>query len=149
MRRARRSVVRREDRLRDRDQLGQDLDFLVHAGPAAEEHVDDLLEIEQPERQLQVLRREHLRAVVEAVAVFVVRIDQEHAQVGPRVEDLAHQQRDAARLADAGGAEHREMLAHHVVDVDVGRDRLVLLQRADVDRAGARHVEDQLAARAA
>ena len=35
------------------------------------------------------------------------------------------------------------MLAHHVVDIDVGGDRGVLLQRADVDRAGAGHVEDQ------
>ena len=142
-RRVARRVGRLEHRLRDRHQLGEDLDLFVHARPAAEEHVDDFLEIEQPERQLQVLRRERLRAVVEAVAVFVVRIDQEHAQVRPRVEDLPQQQRDAARLADAGGAEHREVLAHHVVDIDVGGDRGVLLQRADVDRAGAGHVEDQ------
>ena len=72
-----------------------------------------------------------------------MRIDQEDAQVAARIEDLAQQQRDAARLADAGGAEHREVLAHHVVDIDVGGDRRVLLQRADVDRAGTRHVEDQ------
>jgi hypothetical protein len=84
-----------------------------------------------------------LRPIVEAVAVLVVRIDQEYAQVRPRLENLAQQQRDAARFADTGGAEHREMLAHHVVDIDAGRDRGVLLQRADVDGARAGHVEDQ------
>jgi hypothetical protein len=84
-----RAGVRLEDHLGDRDHLGEDLDLLVHAGPAAEEHVDDFLEVEQPERQLEVLRRQRLRALVEAVAVFVVRIDQEHAQVRSRLEDLA------------------------------------------------------------
>src|SRR6185436_13636398 len=57
-----RPVVRREDRLRDRHQLGEDLDFLLDARPAAEEHVDDFLEIEHPERQLQVLRRTWARS---------------------------------------------------------------------------------------
>ena len=33
-------------------------------------------------------------------------------------------QRDAARFADAGRAEHGEMLAQHLVDVDVGAGML-------------------------
>src|SRR5215468_4530697 len=38
-----------------------------------------------------------------------------------------------SRLADAGGAEHGEVLAQHVVDVDVSADRAVLLQVPDLD----------------
>ena len=137
------AVALRVVALRLRDQLGQHRDLFVDAGTAGEEDVDRLLEIEQPERQLQVARIEHQRAVAEAARIFVVAVEQEQAQVRPRIEDLAQDQRDAARLADAGGAEHGEMLAQHVVDVDVGADRRVLLQVADVDRVGARDVVDQ------
>ncbi len=126
-----------------RDHLGQDLDLFLDARPSAEEDVDHLLEIEQPERQLQVLRVEHLGAVVERAAVFVVRIDQEDAQCRPRIQNPAQQQGDAARLADAGRAEHGEMLAHHLVDIDVGADRGVLLQLSDIDRGRPGGIEDQ------
>ncbi len=101
-----------------RNDFGQDLDFLVDTGTAAEEDVDGFLEIEQPERQTQVARREHLCPVAEAPAVFVVRIDQEEAQVRPRVENLLQDDGDAARLADAGGAEDGEVPADQIVDVD-------------------------------
>ena len=70
-------------------------------------------------------------------------VEQEQPQVRPRVEDLAQDQRNAARFADAGGAEHGEMLAQHFVDVDVGADGRVLLQVADVDRVRAGDVVDQ------
>ena len=137
------AVVLRVVALRLRDQLGQHRDLLVDAGAAAEEDIDRLLEIEQPERQLQVSRIEHQRAVAEAARIFVVAVEQEQPQVRPRIEDLAQDQRDAARFADAGGAEHREMLAQHFVHIDVGADRGVLLQVADVDRVGAGDVVDQ------
>ncbi len=68
-------------RLRERNDFGENLDFFLDAGTAAEERVGHLLEIEQPERQAQVARREHLRLVAEARRIFVVRIDQEDAQV--------------------------------------------------------------------
>ena len=48
----------------------------------------------------------------------------------------------AARLAGARAAEEGEMLAQHVVDLDVGADRAVLLQVPDVDRVGAGRVVD-------
>ena len=73
------------DALGERDDLGEDVDLLVHAGAAAEEHVDDFLEIEQPERQLQIARVEHQRAVAEAAAIFVVHVEQEDAQVRARL----------------------------------------------------------------
>ena len=47
-----------------------------------------------------------------------------------------------ARLADAGRAEEGEVLAQHLVDLDVGADRAVLLQVADVDGVGAGSVVD-------
>ena len=62
---------------------------------------------------------------------------------GRASQDLLQDERDAARLADAGGAEHGEMLAQHFVDVDVGADRCVLLEVADVDRVRARDVVDE------
>ena len=73
-----------------------------------------------------------------------MRVDQEQAQVVARLEDLAQDERDAGRLADAGGAEHGEMLAHHVVDIDVGIDARVLLQGPDVDPPRRRDVVDEL-----
>ena len=111
-------------------------------GRAVEEDVDDLFEIEQPERQFQVARREHLRAVAEEAAIFVVRVDQEDPQVRPRLLKLVQDDRDARGLADAGGAEHGEVLADHVGAVDVAADAVVLLQVADVDRAGSGHLVD-------
>ncbi len=131
--RARRSgAVLQVCRLGERDDLGKNLDLFVDAGTAAEEDVDGLLEIEQPERQAQVSRRQHLRLVAEAAGIFVVRIDQEDAQVRPRVENLLQDDGDAARLADAGGAENGEVAADQIVDVDMHRDVGVLLQVADM-----------------
>ena len=123
-------------RLRQRDNFGEDLDFLIDAGAAAEEGVDRFLEIEQPERQPQIARREHLGLVAEAAAVFVVRVDQEEAQVRARIENLLQDDGDAARLADAGGADDGEMPAHQLVDVDVHADIGVLLQVADMGMVG-------------
>ena len=67
-----RAAAVRHVALGDRDQLREDLDFFLHARAAAEEHVDYLFEVEQPERELEVLRRKNLRAVAEAAPVFVV-----------------------------------------------------------------------------
>ena len=80
--------------------------------------------------------------VAEEAAVFVVGIDQEDAQVRPRFQKLLQDDRDARRLADAGGAEHGEMLADHFGAVDVAADAGVLLQVADIDRARSRHLVD-------
>ena len=125
-----------------RDDLGEDLHLLLQARPAAKEDVDRFLEIEQPERQSEVLRVQHLRPVAEGMAVFVVRVDQEDAQVRPHLQDLAQDDGNAARLADARAAEQGEVLAQHVVDLDAGADGAVLLQLPDVDRVGAGRVVD-------
>ena len=130
-------------RLRQRNDFGEDLDFLVDAGPAAEEGVDRFLEIEQPERQPQIAWRQHLGLFAEAAAVFVVRIDQEDAQVRARIENFLQDDGDAARLADAGGAEDSEMPAHQMVDVDVHADIGILLQIADMGVVGIGAAIDQ------
>ena len=112
-------------------------------GRPPKKDVDGLLEIEQPERQAQISRREHLRLVAEAAAVFVVRIEQEDAQVRPRFENLLQDDGDAARLADAGGAEDGEMPAHQLIDVDVDGDIRILLQVADMGAIGVGRAIDQ------
>src|SRR6202012_1533232 len=97
------------------------------------QHVDDLLEIEQPERQFQVARIEHQRALAEAAAIFVVDVEQEDTQDRPRLEDFVQQQRHAGRFADAGRAEHRKMLGQHFLDIDIDDNGRILLQGADID----------------
>ena len=138
-----RALVLGVDALGERDHLGEDLDLLLDPRTIAEDHVDDLVEVEQPERQLDVARIEHQGAVAEAAAVLVVAVEQEEAQVRPRIEDLLQDHDDAARLADAGGAEHGEVLAQHVVDVDIGADAGILQQRSDVDRVRSGQIVDE------
>src|SRR6185295_15560409 len=125
------------DSLRHRNDFGENVEFFRHAGTAAEQHVHNLFEIKQPERQFQVARVEHQRAVAEAAAILVVDVKQEYPQIGPSPENLVQQQRNAGRFADAGGAEDREVLGKHFLDIDIGDDGSVLLQRADIDLVGA------------
>src|SRR4029078_10135284 len=103
------------DALRHRNDFGENIKFLGNAGTAAEQHVDDLFEVEQPERQFQVARVEHQRAVAEAAAILVLDVEQEYPQVGPSPENFVQQQRDAGRFTDAGGAKDREMLGKHLL----------------------------------
>ena len=126
------------DPLRHRNDFGEDIEFLGHAGPAGEQHVDDFLEIEQPERQLQIARVENQRALAETAAVFVVNVEQEDPQIRPRLQNFVQQQRHAGRFADAGRAEHGKMLGQHFLDIDIGDDRRILLQGADIDLVGSR-----------
>ena len=85
-------LVLRIDSLRHRDDFGKDVQFLRHAGPAGEQHVHDLFEIEQPEWQLQIARIENEGTVTKAAAVFVVNVEQEDAQVRPGSQNFIQQQ---------------------------------------------------------
>ena len=67
----------------DRNDLGENVELFGHAGASGEQHVDDLFEIEQPERKLQVAGIEHQRPVAETAAILVVNIEQEDPQVRP------------------------------------------------------------------
>jgi len=51
--------------LGERDHLGENLHLLVAGGTAGEKDVDDLLEIEQPERQPQIAGICHIGAIAE------------------------------------------------------------------------------------
>ena len=125
-----------------RDDLGEDFDLLLQARASAKEYVDSFLEIEQPERQLEVLRVQNLRPITEGVAVFVVRVDEEDPQVRPHLQNLAQDDGNPARFTDARAAEEGEMLAQHVVDLDASTDGAVLLELPDIDRVRAGRVVD-------
>ena len=124
-------------RLGDGDQLGEDFDLLRRGGLAAVEDVEGLLEVEEPERQAEVLGADDVGAAAEGGAVLVVDVEEEDAELGAHVDHLAEDRGDGARLADAGGADDGEVLGEQVVGVDVGGDRGVLAEVADGDRAGA------------
>ena len=126
------------------DMFGEDVDLLVHPRAAAIERVDEFLEVEQPERQLQVGSVDHMGARAEAAAVFVVAVEQNNAQVGPRFHDLVEDDRHAARLADAGRAEDREVARHQPIDHHPRGDVFVVMQRADGDAALADRRIDEL-----
>ena len=72
-----------------------------------------------------------------------MRIDQENAQVRAGVENLLQDDGDAARLADAGGAENGEVAADQIVDIDVNANIRVLLQVADMGVVGIGGAIDQ------
>ncbi len=124
------ALVLRIHRLRDRDHVCEDLDFLGDGGPAAIDHIRQLFEVEQPERQLDGAGVDDVGTRAETASVFVVAVEQEHAEVRTLRHDRVEDDRHAARLAHAGGAEEREMLAHQPVDVDAGGKGLVLVQGA-------------------
>src|SRR5690606_21311161 len=75
---------------------------------------------------------------------FVVRIEDQDAQVWPRFDRLAHQERDGGGLADAGCAHHGEVTGKRIVDGDARVQRLVLRKLADLDGAPARKIVDRL-----
>jgi hypothetical protein len=71
-----------------------------------------------------------------------VRINQENAKVRLLIQNLLQDDSNAVRLADTGGAEHREVLAHQILDVDLRRNRVVLLQYADWIEIGVAAIDD-------
>ena len=56
---------------------------------------------------------------------------------------MLKEQRDRARFADPGGAENREMLAQHLINVEACRDCRVLLEVSDLNRARAAIMENE------
>ena len=138
-----------ELRLGDRDQLGQDLGLLGRRRLAAVEDIQRLLEVEQPERQPQVLGADDVGPGPEGGAVLVVHVEHQHPEIGPHLDHLRQDRGDRRRLADPGRADDGEMLRQHVVGVDVGRDRRILAQVPDGDRPRPGRGIDQVQLRAA
>ena len=119
-------------RLGDGNELLQDLDLGLARG-IGDQHLDDLLEVEEPERKLHVARADDLGPFAERGGVLVVRIEQH--DVGRRIafEDRAQDEGRRARLARTGGAENGEVLAEQLIDPDHRRNGAVLADAADTD----------------
>jgi hypothetical protein len=130
------ALVGRVAQLGHRDEFAQDLDVGVAVGLAADEDLHDLLEVQKPERQIEVVRGDDLGALAEAGGVFAVDVEQQ--DVGLRVadEDALQDQRHDARLAGAGGAQHGEVLAQQLVQLGHRRDRGVLVDMAYANGLG-------------
>src|SRR5262249_18033906 len=95
------------------------------------------------EGKFEVLRVDHLRAIAEAAAIFVMRIQEKYPDVGAGFENLMQKDSNSARLADAGRTQNREMLVQHVVHIDMGTDGMVLMEVADIDDGGCADREGQ------
>src|SRR5690606_20136070 len=108
-----------------RDQVAQVLDLVGDRFAAAEENLDDLFQPEHPEGQVERAGIDADRLVGERAGKLVVRVEDQDAQVGPRGDGLADQQRHGGRLADTGRAHHREVAVERVVDGDAGGDAVV------------------------
>ncbi len=121
------------------------LEFIFDARTApAEYDIDKLFKIEQPKWQLQISRIDDVSLVAKAASVFVVSVEQENAQIRPRLEDLLDQYGDAAGFSNARRAEHGKMPAQHLVDLDTSAECRLLLQAADDDILCAGPAENKL-----
>ena len=119
--------------LGDRDQFAQDLDIGFAMRLAADQDLDDLLEIEEPEGKCHVLRRDDLRPFVERLLIFAMDVEQHDMGLRVLLEDAPEDQRHRAGFAGTGGAQHGEMLAEQFVDLHHRRDGGILLDMADAD----------------
>ena len=61
-----------------------------------------------------------------AAAVFVVRIDQQHARRVGGLQDLIEDKRDGARFAAAGRAQHGEVLLQQILHLERRLDARIL-----------------------
>ncbi len=122
--------------LGQRNEILQDLDLgLVLA--IRDQNLDSFLEIQKPQRQLHIARRDDLRAFTKGRGILVVRIEQHDMRVGVLLQYRAQNERRGARFSRARRAEHREVLAQKVIDADHGGDRRILADAADPDRLGS------------
>ena len=121
------------------------VDLLGDARPPPIDDVDDFLEIEQPERQAQGARADDLGLVPGRRAAYSLCGSIRSTRVAfGRLQDAVEDQRDGARLAAAGRAEHREMLLQKILHAERRLDPIVLAELADRDRLLAGVIVDRL-----
>ena len=98
---------------------------------AAGEDVAQLLEVQEPEGQVQAVGADDFGQGAEGAAVFAVNV--EHQDMGVLVggERLLQHTGEGAGLAAAGGADDGEMLGEEIVGEQAGRDGGVLIEGAD------------------
>ena len=132
-----------------RDEVPQRIDFLGNRRTAAEQNFGELLQPEEPERQIEIVGIDHDRIIREGGGKLVVRVENENAQRRVRLQRLVHQQRDSRGLADACGADHCKVTRKKGGDVDLGGQRAVLRQHADLGGVGGAEIVDALEIRRA
>ena len=144
--RDRRSAYWRIDALRHRNDLGEDFDFLLTPGrpPKKTSTISSKLNSQNGSFRLRGLSTSARSPKQRPYSLWTS--SRKIRRSGRDSQHLVQQQRHAARLADAGRAEHREMLGQHLLDIDIGDDGRILLQGADIDliRSGRRIDRAQL-----
>ena len=81
--------------------------FLVRSAP--HQYAGRLFEIEEPERQIQVLDIEHVGEIAKCRGVLVVRIEQNDVRVRLVVKNRRQNQRNGARLSRSARAHYRKV----------------------------------------
>ncbi len=89
----------------------QCLSFLLLNGSAADQYPDHFLEVEKPERQLEIVDVDYLGGLSEGPTVFVVRVDEDDVRHRGFGQNGRQEQAHSAGFTGAGGAKHSEMLA--------------------------------------
>ncbi len=72
-----------------------------------------------------------------------MRIEDEHTQARPNRYGTAQQQRDRARLANAGGPDQGEVTRQHILDADGRGNARILRDMADLDAGTVAEIMDQ------
>lgn len=111
--------------------VAQDIEFFRHGGAAAEDDLGEFLQLHQPEWQVERIGVDDHGVIGEGGGEFVVRIEDQHAQLRIGLDRFVKQQGHGGRFADAGGADDGEMLGEHRGHVDGGIQALVLGEGAD------------------
>jgi hypothetical protein len=109
----------------------QDLDLGLAILRVADQHLDQLLERQEPVGQLHVALADHFPELIEGSRILVVRIEQHHVRRRIDAQHLPQDQRRRARFTGPRGAQDGKMLAQHVVDADHGGDGRILTQCTD------------------
>ena len=105
---------------------------------------EQLVEIQHPVRQFEVIGVDDLGAVREGAGIFVVGIEQQDVALRVLLDNGLKHQAGGAGLAAARRAQDRKVLAQQLVIDDVDRDLAVLVQRAHSRRLLARRRVDAL-----
>ena len=128
--------------LRERDDFGEDFDFLVDAGRPLKKTstISSKLNSQNGSLTLRGVSTSALSPKKRPYSLWAS--TRKMRRSGRDFRSSCRMIATPRGLADAGGAEHGEMLADHFGAVDVAADAGVLLQVPDIDRARAGHLVD-------
>src|SRR5438067_12027314 len=114
------------------------LRFLLLSGSAADQYSDRLLEVEKPERKLEIVDIDHFGGPSKRPAIFVVRIDENnvcHRVVG---QNGGQKQAHSTGFSGPRRPEHSEMLPQQFVDQHERRLPRIMMKRTNSE-IGARN----------